>query len=193
MPYKDPEKYRSYHAAWYDAHREKERARSADYAAAHREEARARSVAWREAHPGYAAKYLAAHYNSEKARWTAYHASHREERRAYCLSHRAERKIYDAGRKVENAARTAARKSMLMGATLGSLAEIKEIYRRARESPNARCYLCGELIPLGHRHVDHIVPLSKGGAHRPSNLAIACSFCNLSKKDKMPEEVGVLL
>jgi|TARA_S200002703_G_C3625486_1_gene192076 hypothetical protein len=34
-------------------------------------------------------------------------------------------------------------------------------------------------------HVDHIVPLSKGGLHHPDNLQIVRSSYNLSKKDKL--------
>lgn len=75
----------------------------------------------------------------------------------------------------------------------GDPKEIKEIYRKAKEDPKVRCYLCGKLIPIGHRHVDHIVPLSKGGVHRPSNLAVACDNCNREKHTKMPEEVGILV
>lgn len=37
-------------------------------------------------------------------------------------------------------------------------------------------------------HVDHIIPLSKGGPHEIHNLAIACKSCNLRKNAKMPED-----
>ena len=93
----------------------------------------------------------------------------------------------------ELAAISSARRALILGATVGNLAEIKEVYRIAKESRKVRCYLCGKLIPLGHRHVDHIMPLSKGGAHRPSNLAAACDKCNMSKHDKVPNEIGVLI
>lgn len=82
---------------------------------------------------------------------------------------------------------------MILGATVGNLAEIKELYRKAKEDPKVRCYLCKKLIPIDHRHVDHIVPLSQGGAHRSSNLAVACDECNLKKSAKLPEEIGLLL
>ena len=36
-------------------------------------------------------------------------------------------------------------------------------------------------------HVDHIVPVSKGGKHHPSNLRIITAFENLSKKGKLLE------
>lgn len=93
----------------------------------------------------------------------------------------------------EDAAHTAARRALVIGAAVGNLVEIAQIYRRAKEASRIRCYLCGEWISFGHRHVDHIVPVSRGGKHRASNLAVACDKCNMSKHDKMPEEVGVLL
>ncbi|MBC8222433.1 MAG: HNH endonuclease [SAR86 cluster bacterium] len=37
-------------------------------------------------------------------------------------------------------------------------------------------------------HVDHVIPLSKGGPHCLSNLRPACQFCNLSKHAKKLSE-----
>lgn len=42
------------------------------------------------------------------------------------------------------------------------------------------CYLCGGKA----EHVDHIVPLVRGGRHSIGNLAPACQSCNLRKQDK---------
>lgn len=39
-----------------------------------------------------------------------------------------------------------------------------------------------------HEHDDHIVPLSRGGAHALDNLAPACARCNLSKGSKLLAE-----
>ena len=36
-------------------------------------------------------------------------------------------------------------------------------------------------------HVDHVIPLSKGGSDGRENIVISCPSCNMSKKDKMPE------
>lgn len=48
-----------------------------------------------------------------------------------------------------------------------------------------RCACCGRSILHGY-HVDHIVPLVKGGSNWPSNLQLLCKRCNLRKKDKDP-------
>lgn len=44
------------------------------------------------------------------------------------------------------------------------------------------CAYCGQ--PMGLYHVDHVVPLIRGGGNDAANLALACPSCNISKKDK---------
>ena len=45
-----------------------------------------------------------------------------------------------------------------------------------------RCFYCyGPLWP--RYHYDHKIPRSKGGPSHPSNYALACEPCNLSKHD----------
>lgn len=40
-------------------------------------------------------------------------------------------------------------------------------------------------MPMEHRReFDHVLPISKGGSHHPSNVVIACARCNRSKRDK---------
>jgi 5-methylcytosine-specific restriction endonuclease McrA len=50
-----------------------------------------------------------------------------------------------------------------------------------------KCHWCGEKVGRFY-HVDHVVPLSKGGSNGPENLVIACAFCNISKHDRLPHE-----
>ena len=145
-------------------------------------------------------------HKEEKAKYqNAYYRDHAEERIQYAVEyrreHKAERAQWAAKYRQEHlseyaacdAIRRAVKAGFLAGATTAQRAEIAEIYRRAQEDPRVRCYLCGKLIPMGHRHVDHIMPSSKGGTYRPSNLAVACDECNMHKSNKLPEEVGVLL
>ena len=37
-------------------------------------------------------------------------------------------------------------------------------------------------------HLDHVIPLSRGGAHTRENMVAACVPCNLRKSNKTPEE-----
>lgn len=46
--------------------------------------------------------------------------------------------------------------------------------------------------PEGY-HVDHIMPLSKGGLHHQNNLCYLKAADNLHKKDKLPEEVPYVM
>ena len=49
-----------------------------------------------------------------------------------------------------------------------------------------RCQLCGRTVQEDgvKLHVDHIVPVSKGGKTVESNLRTLCETCNLGKRDK---------
>lgn len=52
------------------------------------------------------------------------------------------------------------------------------------------CQICGKHMPdeVG-LHIDHIIPVSKGGKSVESNLRVLCSKCNGRKSDKMPDIV----
>jgi len=45
---------------------------------------------------------------------------------------------------------------------------------------NSPCVHCGA---KGNTHIDHVVPVSKGGRHSIGNLMPLCKSCNLSKHD----------
>lgn len=54
-------------------------------------------------------------------------------------------------------------------------------------SQQGQCAFC--LTPLGTGfHLDHIVPLSRGGLHDDSNLQLLCPPCNMSKGARDPVE-----
>lgn len=46
------------------------------------------------------------------------------------------------------------------------------------------CVYCGGKF----EHIDHYVPLSKGGPHSLNNVRPSCESCNLRKGSKMPED-----
>ena len=61
-----------------------------------------------------------------------------------------------------------------------------EVREYLLEKWGRRCAYCGkEDVPL---QIEHIVPRSKGGTDRVSNLTLACEACNRKKGDKSVEE-----
>lgn len=71
-----------------------------------------------------------------------------------------------------------------------------EPVNRARiyERDGYRCYICGCAVVVSDKWrpdmatLDHIIPLSRGGAHVHSNVKTCCSACNSSKSDKIYDQ-----
>ena len=59
--------------------------------------------------------------------------------------------------------------------------------KRQYDAQKGRCYYCRKKVGEKY-HVDHVIPLARGGSNDPSNLVIACPSCNTSKQDKPPHE-----
>lgn len=68
-----------------------------------------------------------------------------------------------------------------------SLAEVHQ----QLHGQGSKCYWCKKPLKLsgkGKYHVDHIIPLVKGGADGIGNIACSCPECNSSKSGRMPSE-----
>jgi hypothetical protein len=56
------------------------------------------------------------------------------------------------------------------------------------------CQYCGHVGTSAELTVDHVTPVSRGGAaDRWENVVIACKKCNWRKSNRLPEEVGLHL
>ena len=64
----------------------------------------------------------------------------------------------------------------------------RAIKRAAVRDCGRRCVYCGNPLNLETATLDHVFPLSKGGAHSPGNLVSACAACNRLKGDLLPHE-----
>lgn len=56
--------------------------------------------------------------------------------------------------------------------------------KKVRSTALLPCNYCGQIISGKTAHIDHMMPLSKGGSHTADNLCAACEFCNCSKCDR---------
>lgn len=64
----------------------------------------------------------------------------------------------------------------------------RDVRQMIYERDRGICRYCKE--PVTTFHVDHIVPVARGGTDRPKNLALSCVPCNLKKAARTPEEMG---
>ena len=65
----------------------------------------------------------------------------------------------------------------------------KDTRTKLFEMQNEKCYYCDKLLDRNIRgsvHLDHFIPISKGGVHSITNVVWACKECNLAKGDTLP-------
>lgn len=78
-------------------------------------------------------------------------------------------------RRIDTNKRVARKKGA--GEKMATNMQVKKMLRRM----NYKCLYCGS----PHEHIDHILPLSRGGQHIIDNLTASCASCNLSKSNKL--------
>ena len=70
-----------------------------------------------------------------------------------------------------------------------TIIQIKELYNKnIIYNGSLTCGICGFEIKYGDEHLDHKIPLSRGGSHSMENIWLVHSKCNLSKSNKTVEE-----
>lgn len=78
------------------------------------------------------------------------------------------------------------RRALEKGAEV-NLAQIKEFIAGVRSKSKIQCSYCFKVTPIKLIHIDHIIPLCKGGSHSVDNLCVSCKTCNLTKGRQTPE------
>lgn len=61
------------------------------------------------------------------------------------------------------------------------------------ERDGSRCRYCHRPVTPSTAHIDHVLPVSRGGDSDPANLVTACVPCNLTKGDQTPDECGMFI
>ena len=54
-----------------------------------------------------------------------------------------------------------------------------------RQKPSFECFYCGRRFLIKKLHVDHKIPVTKGGEHTAKNICRACPRCNIRKRDAL--------
>lgn len=121
-----------------------------------------------------------------RAQWRSEHPEAREPARIasleYAAAHRERQRERDAASIVERATRKARRRSLEVGAPGHATAE--QIQARI-DFYGGLCAYCRK---RPFEHLDHVIPLSRGGSNWPANLRPACRWCNISKRDRKLSE-----
>ena len=67
---------------------------------------------------------------------------------------------------------------------------VERIYRaRVWERDGGRCHICGRKADPRSWHLDHIIPLSRGGEHSYRNVAVSHPTCNLRRGTSGPAQL----
>ena len=150
----------------YQAHKEEIKRKTSIYAKSHRESGRV-----------YSRLYYAKHYRKPPRIPVSIETRRERKRILYQENHRKNPGYYIA---LVN--KRKARKRMASGTHTSQ--QLCEQYERQK----GICYYCKIKIAWGDHHVEHVVPLARGGSNDISNIVISCPTCNLKKHDKLPHE-----
>lgn len=161
------DKVRVYFKAWVDANPDKVRAFQKAWRDANPGKERARSKAWRDANRDKAhttsKAWRDANRDKVRAKNKAYHLANPEKRRAIKARRRAlKRNSYGSH----------------------TAADIKRLH----VEQCGLCAYCKIALPSNF-HVDHVVPLSRGGGNGLGNICLACPRCNFRKGAKLISEM----
>jgi 5-methylcytosine-specific restriction endonuclease McrA len=157
------------------------------------------------------ARYRAANADKEAERHRRYHAENREtllpkfrmyQQRAYYrdperfragrrdswrrMTAEQRQEFYRQNREARQV-HSDMRRARVIGTTVEPIRRAAIIDRDHRT-----CYLCGrDELTDRQIHLDHVVPLSRGGTHTADNIRVACRRCNYRKANRLLSELDL--
>lgn len=136
---------------------------------------------WRRTHPDRDRKYYDAHRDEILIKKKVYVARNRkklsEYSRIYYATHPEKRSMYAHNRRVREKGNGGSHTSE----------ELNTLFKEQ----DGLCAYCEKLLYSSFEepfHVDHKIPITRGGSNDISNIALACPDCNISKNMKTDAE-----
>lgn len=168
---------------WRERNLEREKARSSAYFKENPEKSRAYAAAHRAKFPEKVKKRKSDYYKKESAKcnakakeWVKNNPERRAQICAKWQKNNPEKGLACVHRRL-------ARK--LNNSTPHQIAGADAWILEMKSFPDHECAYCAVTFRVEIMQVDHIMPMSKGGAHCRENLTIACSHCNQSKNNRI--------
>ena len=113
--------------------------------------------------------------------WKKYNQAHKEENKV-----RQQLYLLTPKGKFSASARRLKRRILTKGLNYKIIQQVYE--ENIKQYGTLTCYLCLKPIEFGNDHLEHKIPLSRGGSNAKENLSVACAGCNFSKHTKTEAE-----
>lgn len=127
------------------------------------------------------------HRDAKRAYQRAYYQLHRQEfsemRRRHFSKHREWRVQYQKTHKEQKRANNRKRRALKKTSGTFTPQQIKQQYQRQK----GKCYYCKKQVGKEY-HIEHVIPISRGGSNDISNIVVSCPTCNMRKQGKLPHE-----
>jgi len=127
----------------------------------------------------YKLKYYKKNFDTIAASAKKYREENQEKTKKYMKAYRQKEEFSLQARHYQHS-----RRARIKSSCDGTIN--KEFLQTLITKQNHACYYCGTPLVKGNTHLDHYVPISKGGAHSIGNVVFACCTCNLTKSAKVP-------
>jgi 5-methylcytosine-specific restriction endonuclease McrA len=106
---------------------------------------------------------------------------------AYVKANRAKANLWSKNWRIKNPGKFTAldaRRRARMSVAVTDKRLVDEFFQWVHNQDFVTCTYCHRYISGRQIEIDHIIPISKGGAHLPDNFCVSCRSCNASKNDR---------
>jgi len=165
-----------YNKLWYAKNKTRLRAKQKAYNSANRDDRAAYDRKYNLLNKELCAAKHKVRRRARKAEIAAYDAAYREAHKTEVAAWNAAYRKAHPDKIADNSALRRARKR---GASVEKVSRAL-VYER----DGGYCHICGKKVNPKKWHIDHIIPLARGGEHSYKNVAVSHPKCNLSKGAK---------